>query len=235
MTNADRDPKEALLDAALPHVPFDGWTAATFRAAVDESGVEPALARALFPRGAVDLALAFHKRGDAAMLKRLEEEDLSGLRFRDRIAAAVRFRLEAVEDRELVRRGTTLFSLPQYAADGAKAIWETCDAIWSALGDSSEDVNWYTKRATLAGVYGATVLYWLGDDSPGHENSWAFLDRRIDNVMQIEKAKAQIRKSPLLRGLFAGPLWALGQLKAPRRDVRDDLPGSLNNQFQEKQ
>lgn len=235
MTHADQDPKEALLDAALSHVPFDGWTDVTFRAAVDESGLEPALARALCPRGAVDLALAFHKRGDAEMLRRLEAEDLSGLRFRDRIAAAVRFRIEAAEDRELVRRGTTLFSLPQYAADGAKAIWETCDAIWTALGDTSEDVNWYTKRATLAGVYSATILYWLGDDSPGHENTWAFLDRRIDNVMQIEKAKAQIRENPLLKGLFAGPLWALGQVKAPRRPSREDLPGSLNRQHQEKQ
>ncbi|WP_212524902.1 COQ9 family protein [Actibacterium sp. MT2.3-13A] len=235
MTDADRDPKEALLEAALPHVPFDGWTDATFRAAITDSGVAPALARVLCPRGAVDLALAFHRRGDAEMLRRLATEDLSGMRFRDRIAAAVRFRLEAVEDRELVRRGTTLFSLPQYAADGAKAIWETCDAIWTALGDTSEDVNWYTKRATLAGVYSATVLYWLGDDSPGHENTWAFLDRRIDNVMQIEKAKAQIRKSPLLKGLFAGPLWALGQVKAPRKPFRDDLPGSLTPHHQEKQ
>ncbi|MGC9368463.1 MAG: COQ9 family protein [Paracoccaceae bacterium] len=235
MTDADRDPKQALLDAALSHVPFDGWTDATFRAAIADTGIEPALARALCPRGAVDLAIAFHKRGDAEMLRRLEEADLSELRFRDRIATAVRFRLEAAEDRELVRRGTTLFSLPQYAADGAKAIWETCDAIWTALGDTSEDVNWYTKRATLAGVYSATVLYWLGDDSPGHENTWAFLDRRIDNVMQIEKAKAQFRKNPLLKGLFAGPLWALGQVKAPRRDLRDDLPGSFNTHHQEKQ
>lgn len=235
MTNADRDPKEALLDAALPHVPFDGWTEAAFKAAIADSGVEAALASALCPRGAVDLALAFHKRGDREMLERLEKADLSGLRFRDRIAAAVRFRLEAVEDRELVRRGTTLFALPQYAADGAKAIWETCDAIWTALGDSSEDINWYTKRATLAGVYSATVLYWLGDDSPDHENTWAFLDRRIDNVMQIEKAKAQIRENPLLKGLFAGPLWALGQVKAPPKSRRDDLPGSLNHHYQEQE
>ncbi len=55
--------KDAVLDAALAHVPFDGWSEATFRAAVADSGVAPGLAQALFPRGAVDLALAYHQRG----------------------------------------------------------------------------------------------------------------------------------------------------------------------------
>lgn len=218
--------KEAVLDAALLHVPFDGWSEATLKAAVSDAGIEEAVGRTLFPRGAVDLALAYHLRGDAQMLERMKAEDLSALRFRDKIAAMVRFRLEAVEDKELVRRGTTLFSLPMHAADGAKAIWGTCDKIWDALGDSSDDFNWYSKRATLAGVYGATVLYWLGDDSPDHAETWAFLDRRIDNVMQIEKLKADVNKNPVLSKLMAGPNWLMGQVKAPMKMPNMDLPGS---------
>lgn len=217
------DPKAALLDAALPHVAFDGWSEETFRAAITDCGVNPTVARALCPRGAVDLALAFHKRGDEAMVQRLKDADLSAMRFRDRIAFAVRARLEAVEDKEAVRRGTTLFSLPHQSADGAKAIWDTCDAIWTTLGDTSDDVNWYTKRATLSAVYGSTVLYWLGDDSPGHSATWDFLDRRIDNVMQIEKVKAQVRDNPVLSRLMAGPNAILSRIRAPQR--RDDLPG----------
>ncbi len=92
------------------------------------------------------------------------------MRYRDRVAPAVRFRLEAVDaTRKRCGAGTTLFALPQHAADGARAIWGTADAIWTALGDTSRDVNWYTKRATLSGVYASTVLYWLGDDSIGHQ------------------------------------------------------------------
>ena len=124
------------------------------------------------------------------------------MRFRDRIAAAVRYRVEAVEDKEAARRGTAFFSLPQNAQAGARAFWETADRIWTALGDTSDDVNWYTKRATLSGVYGATVLYWLGDDSPGHEDTWSFLDRRIEDVMRIEKAKGAVNDNPLLRRGF---------------------------------
>ena len=94
------------------------------------------------------------------------------------------------------------------------------------LGDTSEDVNWYTKRATLSAVYSSTVLFWLGDTSEGHAETWAFLDRRIENVMQIEKVKAQVNSSPTLSMLMAGPNWLLSHVKAPSRLNRSDLPGS---------
>ena len=225
MQDAATSPKEQLLDAALMHVPFDGWSQVTFDAAIADSGVEPTVAHSICPRGAVDLALAYHAQGDAMMLAKLAEADLDAMKYRDRVAAAVRFRLEAVNDKEAVRRGTTLFALPMYAADGAKAIWGTADAIWTALGDTSEDVNWYTKRATLSGVYSSTVLYWLGDTSEGHEGTWAFLDRRIDDVMQIEKIKAQVNGNPVLSKLLAGPNWVLSHVKAPQRMPAADLPG----------
>lgn len=217
---------EAILDAALGQVPFDGWSDATLRSAAQEARVDWALAHALFPRGGVDLALAFHRRGDAAMAARLRATDLSAMRFRDRIAAAVRYRLEAIEDRELVQRGTTLFALPQHAADGAKAIWGTADLIWRSLGDASDDINWYTKRATLSGVYGSTVLYWLGDTSEGHQATWEFLDRRIDDVMRVEKVKAQVRDNPVLGRVLAGPLRLLSHIHAPK-GAPADLPGQF--------
>ncbi len=216
---------DALLDAALPHVAFDGWSDKTFRAAVADAGVDPALARALAPRGAVDLALAFHRRGDRDMVRRLQREDLSALRFRDRVAAAIRFRLEVVPDKEAVRRATALFALPHLAPDGARAIWGTADAIWTALGDRSEDGNWYTKRATLSGVYAATVLYWLGDDSPGASATREFIDRRIDDVMRIEDVKAALNRNPVLRPLMAGPNWLMSRIRAPLRMPDIPMPG----------
>lgn len=219
---AEDQMKAELLDAALAHVPFDGWSDQTVAAAAADLGIATGLARSLFPRGGVDLALAYHARGDAEMRVRLAESDLSALRYRDRIARAVQLRLE-IADRELVRRGTTLFSLPIHAADGARAIWGTADAIWTALGDTSDDLNWYTKRATLSGVYGATVLYWLGDDSSGHQATWDFLDRRIEQVMQIEKMKAGFRENPFGKAIMAGPGKLFASIRAPQR--RDDLPG----------
>jgi len=214
------DVKDKLLDAILPHVPFDGWSELAFKAAVEDSGLEPALAQGICPRGAADLAVAYHKRGDTLMCDALEQADLEDMRFRDRIAHAVRLRLEAAGDKELVRRGMTHFALPAYAPEGARLIWETCDAIWIALGDSSRDLNWYTKRATLSGVYSSTVLYWLGDESEGHAATWAFLDRRIENVMQFEKVKAGARKNKLLGDVIDRVTEAV---RAP--GGRGDMPG----------
>lgn len=221
----DTDITARLLEAARMHVPFDGWSETTFRTAARDAGISEGVARAAVPRGAVGLALAHHEAGDAAMLDRLTKTDLSAMRFRDRISFAVRARLEAVDDKELVRRASTLFTLPQHSGLAARAAWGTADRIWTALGDTSDDVNWYTKRATLAGVYSATVLYWLGDDSDGHSRTWDFLDRRIEDVMQIEKLKARVRDNRMLSSLMQGPLTVLGRIKAPRAARADDMPG----------
>lgn len=217
--------RERLLDAILPHVPFDGWSDAAFRAAAADAGLDPAAARAACPRGARDLAVAFHQRGDRAMVARLRAENLQALRFRERVAAAVRFRLEAVEDREAVRRGAALFALPMNAPEGARLVWGTADAIWTALGDPSDDLNWYTKRATLAGVYSAAVLFWLGDDSPGQQATWEFLDRRIENVMSFEKFKAQARANPVLRPFTRLQDWMSSRVRAPARMSGQNMPG----------
>lgn len=208
---------ERLARAALAHVPFDGWSDATFRAACADAGVAEALARVHCPRGAVDLALAAHALGDAELRARLASEDLSHLRFRDRVAQAVIWRLDAAGDREVVRRATALFALPHLAADGARAIWQTADTIWTGLGDTADDLNWYSKRAILASVYAATVLYWLGDDSDGASATRDFLDRRIAGVMAIEQTKAKLRENPVTKPLMdlQGRLAAM--VKAPAR------------------
>ncbi|MEL6609617.1 MAG: COQ9 family protein [Pseudomonadota bacterium] len=228
MQNAYDAVKSQLVEAALAHVVFDGWSEATFQAAIADAEVDPTVARSVCPRGAVDLAVAFHQAGDAEMVRRLKAEHLGDMRFRDKVARAVQLRFEVIEDKEAVRRGTTLFALPHHAAEGAKLIWGTADAIWDALGDKSDDVNWYTKRATLAGVYSSAVLYWLGDDSVDYAATWDFIDRRIDNVMQIEKVKAQVNANPVLSRLMAGPNWVLGHVKAPAKMPKVDLPGGFS-------
>lgn len=209
--------KARILAAALPYVAFDGWSQATLQAALHDSGDAAGLGAGLFPRGGVDLAVAYHQAGDQAMVDALG--DLSGMRFRDKITHAVRLRLE-LTDQEAVRRAAALFALPQYAAQGAALIWATADRIWTALGDTSRDVNWYSKRATLSAVYGATVLFWLGDT---RGETWGFLDRRIENVMQFESLKANFRGNRIGQALARGPLKLLERISAP--DTATDLPG----------
>jgi ubiquinone biosynthesis protein COQ9 len=214
--------KSRLLAAALVHVPFDGWSDVTLRAAVADSGLAAGLAAGLFPRGGIDLAVAYHKSGDQAMRQSVQDSDLSALKFREKVAYAVRRRLELV-DKEAVRRGVALFALPQHGLEGAALIWGTADTIWTALGDASRDINWYSKRATLSAVYSATVLYWLGDHSDMDNDTWAFLDRRIENVMQFEKIKAGFGQNPVGQALARGPLKFFERISAPM--AANDLPG----------
>jgi ubiquinone biosynthesis protein COQ9 len=220
--------RDQLLDAILPHVPFDGWTPAAFRAAAADLGMEKAVAETACPRGAMDLAIAYHRRGDAAMVAAMKASEMSEMRFRDKVATALKLRVEALDDREAVRRASALFALPQNAAEGAKLIWETADHVWTTLGDTSRDVNWYTKRATLSGVWASTVLFWLGDESPLAKDTKDFIDRRIDNVMQIEKAKASLKKNPITKPFMSLKDQILSGVKAPDKSRFANLPGNWN-------
>lgn len=219
--------RRAVIDAALPHVVFDGWTDKTLAVAVQDSGVDPAASRLEFPRGGVDLALAYHYLRDADLRARLGSTDLALMRFRDRVSGAVMTRLELVAgEREEVRRAVALFALPNHATDGARAIWHTADTIWTALGDTSRDINWYTKRTTLSAVYSSALLYWLGDDSEGSLATRAFVDRRIEDVMRIEGVKARIARNPLAAAMMKAPMRFIDRVKAPEAQQPDDLPGS---------
>lgn len=217
--------KSLILQAALPHAAFDGWSDTTLNAALTDSGVAPGLGRALFPRGGIDLAVAYHQQGDRAMSDALAATDLTALRYTGRVALAIKLRLSGA-DKELVRRGSTLFSLPHHAPEGARLIWGTADAIWRALGDTSQDLNWYSKRATLSAVYSATVLFWLGDHSDDNADTWAFLDRRLADVAAFEKTKTAISTNPIAKALLAGPLKLLEKIRAPQPQ---DLPGQTKS------
>lgn len=225
MTETETVALDKLLNAALAHVPFDGWSPETFKAAARDAGMTAEEARAVAPRGAVDLAIAFHRRGDRAMVEAAKAADMSNLRFSEKVAEMLKLRIDAMEDREAVRRASAFFALPQNAGDGMKLIWETADHVWTALGDTSRDVNWYTKRATLSGVWASTVLYWLGDQSEGYANTRAFIDRRIDDVMAIEKVKGRLRENPITKPLMSLQSSIFGKVKAPDMSHLNDLPG----------
>jgi len=222
----NEDMQAQLLAAALPHVAFDGWSETSLKAACQDLSITRQMAALACPRGAIDLAIRFHHDGDEAMQVVLQKTDINAMKIREKITFSVRARLDTIRDKEAVRRGATLMALPQHAAEGAGLVWGTCDRIWAAIGDSSDDVNWYTKRLTLSSVYSATVLYWLGDNSPNHQDTWTFLDRRIENVMQFEKFKAQVNANPLAKQLLAGPNWLLSKIKAPSGVPTVDLPGN---------
>ncbi len=194
---ADKTPDEmrdAILDGALAHVPFDGWGGKVLRQGAAAAGVSEAFARLAFPRGTRDLVEYYLARLDARMLAELNKKKLDKMRIRERITAIIQVRLKLNDEhREAVRRTLTWAALPGHAELGARALWRTADAMWRAAGDTATDYNYYTKRLILSGVYSSTLLVWLQDESEGYADTAAFLGRRIDDVMQFEKVKAKLR------------------------------------------
>lgn len=212
------DLRRDLLAAALPHVAFDGWTQGALRRAARELDLPAAEAERAFPGGAREMLTFFIAETDRRMLADLAAHDLAAMKVRERITLAVRLRLGALAPhREAVRQGLSLLALPHNAGLGTRTLYHTVDAIWYAAGDTSTDYNFYTKRGLLAGVYGATVLYWLDDSSEDFAETWAFLDRRIADVMAIPKAKARVQKS---LGMLPNPLRVLRPLTRQMRDRR---------------
>jgi ubiquinone biosynthesis protein COQ9 len=183
-----------LLEAFTPHAARLGWTDAALKAAAADAGLSEGEVALACPKGVFDLFDAFAERADRAMLDRLEELDLPAMKIRQRVKAAIQVRLEAQAPyKEAARAMTRALTRPTRAPEAARLLWRTADHIWRALGDVSTDENFYSKRAILSGVLASTYAHWFSDTSEDHEYTWAFLDARIENVMQFEKFKAGLK------------------------------------------
>jgi ubiquinone biosynthesis protein COQ9 len=185
--------KADIIAAALPIVPFEGWSMDTLRQAAQNAGYEASDVVRIFPGGAIDALDAFSALGDAALAEALAAQPLQAMKYRERVATAVRLRLSLNDPyREAVRKAVAMHALPFYALRGLRALYNTVDTIWRDIGDTSTNTSFFTKRLSLAGVYSSTLLYWIDDKSPDHEASWAFLERRIDNVMTLGKLRKNL-------------------------------------------
>lgn len=174
---------------------FDGWTRAAVDSAADQLGIDRAQARLAMPRSQAEMVDVYIQGVDRALEERLSPERLNALKIRERIRTLVWTRIEIMGPaREAVRRATAILAMPQNVPLGARIGWRSADVMWRLAGDTSTDFNHYTKRMTLGAVYGSTLLVWLDDNSEGWAETAAFLDRRIDNVMQFERWKAQWRR-----------------------------------------
>jgi ubiquinone biosynthesis protein COQ9 len=201
-----------LIAAMLPHVPFDGWTEAARDMAADAEGIDRDIAALALP-DAASMVDAYTARADTLMTEAMAAAGADRMKVRDRIRFALNCRLDAADpDKEAVRRALAVLLHPSHAPLAAKTLWRTADAMWRAAGDTATDLNHYSKRAILGSVYSATLLYWLDDDSENHEATRGFIDRRIDDVMRFEKAKAQVKKS---FGWVPDPARFLGRLRYP--------------------
>ncbi len=214
MSDPTLDEMREMLAAELPgHAAFDGWTPEALTLAADATGIDPAVAALAFPGGAMDMIDAWFAQIDTAMLKNLPTKTLATMKVRAKIVALVEARLDLLSyDIEALRRALAVLALPQNIGRAAKLGWRAADAMWHAAGDTATDLNHYSKRAILGGVYLATIMAMMDDDSEGHADTRAFLSRRIDGIMRFEKFKGRFTHSAPERLSLAR---FLGRLRYP--------------------
>lgn len=181
--------RDRLIEALARQVPFEGWGEKALAAAATAEGLDPVLAAELLPTGARQQVLTFAAWADRRMEAALAAEapaEGDPPKLRDRVAHALRIRFDLLlPHQDAVRRGLQVLALPHNLGAGLSAVHRTADTVWHALGDSSTDWNWYSKRFLLGGVISATTLYWLEDKSEGHERTWVFLDRQLERVVKL--------------------------------------------------
>jgi len=187
----------ALAERLPAHAAFDGWSEVAIVGAAAELGIPADRAALCFPGGAIDMIDAWFESIDRAMAVELAALDLSMLKIRERIRAAVLARIDmATRHPDALRRALAVLGRPVHLARAGKLAWRAADGMWRAIGDASVDFAWYSKRATLSALYAATMTAWMDDDSEGFADTRAFLDRRIDDVMRFEKLKARLKPDP---------------------------------------
>lgn len=209
------DARARLLDAALDEAAFSGWNQAMLETAARQAGLSEGEVELYLPGGVLDLITIWHRSADETARKRIAEQGLPN-RIRDKVAGAVMNRLDQLSGHEdAAARARARLMLPDGLDRMASLGWETADMIWRAIGDTSTDANFYSKRAILSGVFATTFAIWLDDDTENKNKTREFLDRRIDNVMEFEKAKGQWRKisanMPNLTGLAARLRYGMGR------------------------
>jgi ubiquinone biosynthesis protein COQ9 len=185
--------RDEILLATLPNVVFDGWSMQSLRDGAEMAGHDTATMHRAFPGGIPELVEHFGDWTDRRMVAELENKPLEDMRTGERIALAVRTHFEVLTPhKEAKRRLIAYLALPQNFGLGLRMLYRTVDAMWYVAGDTATDYNHYTKRALLAAVLGSSTLYWLDDQSPGHVETWAFVDRRLADVMGVGKAASRL-------------------------------------------
>jgi len=197
--------KDDLVRGMLIHVPFDGWSDASIIAAARECGISDEEARLLLPGGAIDAIDHFTDLADRDMAVALDKLESRPMGITSIIREAILCRLDgAAPHREAVASALRVLARPQHAPLAARTLYRTVDRIWRLTGDGAVDFSFYTKRATLAGVYSATLLYWVANPSADRQRIEAFLDQRLREVALIPKISAPAQKAAAMGIKMAG-------------------------------
>jgi len=153
--------------------------------------------KAAFPRGLIDLVVYYADDADRRMSEAMAGLDLKPMKVRERVTLACASGWKrSRHQRSLAPRGRRSSRCRSIRSTRCNRL-SPVDAIWRAVGDTSADFNFYTKRALLAGVYTATMLHWFADPSEGAKDTWTFprqAHRERDANREIQSDRGEVSR-----------------------------------------
>mmetsp|Transcript_6257 Transcript_6257/g.7609 ORF Transcript_6257/g.7609 Transcript_6257/m.7609 type:complete len:369 (+) Transcript_6257:109-1215(+) len=177
-------PRTRILEAALSHVNRVGWTEDALAAGAADTGLPPA-SQGMFERGAAELAEYWMDKGNCNLEEYLKETETFG---KDLVVEAIFYRLEHTIP--YIRSWPQAMALGLHPGNITTTVQRLAaipDLICFYAGDKSYDDIWFTRRNAVGAIYAAAELYMLTDYSEGYEDTKAFIRRRVDDSLLIEK------------------------------------------------
>ena len=197
--------KYEVLDQALHHVPFEGWSDEAIYKALDDLGHERITKDIIYKKGIIEPVTLYIERINNSFLEQLDDNDLNDMKIREKIAHMVKSHI-LMSNKEICHKTIRFFMQPSYMQHSFKITWKIADMIWHRAGDTATDINHYSKRIILSILYILTIAYYLNDTSEQHQRTWLFLNKRIANIINMGKCKTQykryIKRIPFIRKVF---------------------------------
>nr|KAF6285476.1 coenzyme Q9 [Myotis myotis] len=174
-----------------------GWRLLQLRC-LPVSRCQPALAPRAFHASALQLRASDEQK--LVQLSQAEKRKTDQF-LRDAVETRLRMLIPYIEHWP---RALSILMLPHNIPASLSLLTSMVDEMWHYAGDQSTDFNWYTRRAVLAAIYNTTELVMTQDSSPDFEDTWRFLENRINDAMNMGHTANQVKSTgeALVQGLM---------------------------------
>ncbi|NWH77604.1 COQ9 protein, partial [Piaya cayana] len=200
-----------ILTAALESVPEHGWTAEAIAEGAKTLGLSAAAA-GMFQSDGSQLILHFVSQCNTKLSELLQQEQKLVEQGEAEKKPTDQFLRDAVEARlrmvipyiEKWPQALSILLMPHNIPSSLSLLSSMIDDIWHYAGDQSTDINWYTRRAVLTGIYNTTELVMMQDSSPDFEDTWRFLENRVADAMKMGDTANQVQSTgeAIVQGLM---------------------------------
>ncbi|CAG9793794.1 unnamed protein product [Diatraea saccharalis] len=184
--------KNRILLRALEYVPKTGWSVESLSAGAESAGY-PGITHGLFPNGGGDLVHYFNVKCNENLVEQMKswpKDDLKDNKVPSKfIENAIMTRLLMIEPyKSTWPKAMAIQALPNNVPNCLATLLSLVDDICYHSGDRSVDFNWYIRRVGLAGIYKASELFYLTDNSTDFSKTRNFVSSRIRDAQLIQTA-----------------------------------------------